>query len=422
METAQHLTESHSAIEKQFIGQDGRPVITLRGRSAAIDIGNTEVNCIFGSEKSRFVFPNVIAEMSFDDVLEQENDILEGLRVKIDSPALNRKWGTLAVGQLAARQQDERREISPGSIKANEDQSFIVFLTALAVDAVKHFAVKDGVCFATYCLSGGLPISEFKNKELRKQFKQKITNGVHKVTFLETASPYRHVEVHLEVFDVKLSSEGQAANLELTTDAFGGYKPLPGTEGNYMILDNGGGTLDCAVILAGGKTDNERSKGEQKLGINKTLDSILDSIYSKYNVTFESRKQLADHILASRKGSPLSTQVKDILVQGKPKPIQDIVDGHLRRYAQTIYEYMKRKWNEVSNCQSAYFIGGASNLIRPYLSELNQGEGMAGEYVIYFLDPNQSFWILAEAYHKIGVYHREHGKKRKIVLIPPQAP
>lgn len=421
MEALQNFVPTCSPIEKQFVGQDGRPVIYLRGRSAAVDIGNTEVNCIFGSEKSRFVIPNVIAEMHFDDVLDQENEILESLRVKVESTGLNRKWGTLAVGKLAARQQDERREISPGSIKANEDQALIVFLTALAVDAVKHFPVKDGVCFATYCWSGGLPISEFKNKELRKQFKQKITQGIHKVKFLNTAYPYAGVEVQIEVFDAKISSEGQAANLELTTDASGSYKPLPGTEGNYIILDNGGGTLDCAVILAGGKTDNERSKGEQKLGINKTLDVILDSIYAKYHVTFESRKQLADHILASRKESPLSTKVGDILVQGKPKSIQEIVDSHLRRYAYTIYEYMKRKWSEVSNCQAAYFIGGASNLIRPYLLELNGGEGLNGEYVIYFLDPNRSFWILAEAYHKIGVYHREYGKKRKIVLLPPQS-
>src|SRR5690606_22779043 len=92
----------------------GREVINLRGREAACDVGNTEGKFILGPEKRSIVIPNVVCEMQFQDVLEREQSVLEALRVKIDSPALKRKWGTMAVGVLASRQRN-RKEIPFGS-------------------------------------------------------------------------------------------------------------------------------------------------------------------------------------------------------------------------------------------------------------------------------------------------------------------
>jgi len=402
-------------VVKQFTDSEGREVVHLRGREVAADVGNTEGKFLFGPEKRAIVIPNVVAEMEFRDALEREQNVLEALRVKIDSPALKREWGTMAVGILAARQ-NSRKEIPFGSIKAEEDQAVILLLTGLAVDAVYNFPVKNGVCYATYCLSTGLPISEYRDKELKKQFRKKLTSGIHTVKFLETADPHNGVEVRIRIFDAKIISEGQAAHLELTTDEYGHYKPMPRTDGTYLIFDDGGGTLDVAVMLEGGKPDNERSEGYD-MGINQVLDRINKEIYDRFKETFESRKKLSEHILKSRQKDPV--RIAPFLVRGKGQDIQDIVDRHMRTYAEQVYRVMAEKWREVSGCQAAYFVGGASAIIRPYLAELNGGEGEDGEYVIHFVEPGKSFWALAKAYYKIGRAHRANNKKRKIELLPP---
>ncbi|MFS8514883.1 MAG: hypothetical protein LOD87_14360, partial [Planifilum fulgidum] len=177
------------AVVSRHTDAQGREVINLRGREAACDVGNTEGKFIFGPEKRSVVIPNVVCEMEFQDVLEREQNVLEALRVKVESPALKRPWGTLAVGTLAARQRN-KKEIQFGSVKAEEDQAVILLLTGLAVDAVHTFPVRDGVCHATYCISTGLPISEYRDKELKKKFRKKLTGGVHTVKFLETAEPH----------------------------------------------------------------------------------------------------------------------------------------------------------------------------------------------------------------------------------------
>lgn len=154
------------------------------------------------------------------------------------------------------------------------------------------------------------------------------------------------------------------------------------------------------------------------MGVNEVLDRINKEIYDRFKETFESRKKLTEHILRSRK-NPTDKKVDPFLVKGKPQSIQDIVDRHFKAYAEQLYRVMADKWKDISGCQAAYFVGGASALIRPYLAEINGGEGEAGEYVIYFIEPGKSFWVLAEAYYKIGRAHRANGKKRKIELLPP---
>ena len=195
-----------SFVEKQFTDNQGREVVHLRGREVAADVGNSEVKFIFGpNPQETIVIPNVVTEMEFKGLLAREQDVLEALRVKIESSALKREWATMAVGELASRL-EYNKEMLFGSIKAEEDQIVIVLLTGLAVDAVRNFPVKDKVCYATYSMSTGLPISEYRNEELRIKFKKKLTEGTHTVRFLETAYPYNGVEVRIQIFDVRVEA------------------------------------------------------------------------------------------------------------------------------------------------------------------------------------------------------------------------
>ena len=194
-------------------------------------------------------------------------------------------------------------------------------------------------------------------------------------------------------------------HLELTTDDFGRYKPLPRTDKTYLIFDVGGGVLDIAVMLEGGNTDTKHSESCD-MGINEVFDQINKEIYDRFKTTFNSREELTKHLLCSRQKDQTGNRVNPFFVKGKPQSIQDIVDRQFRIYAEQLYRVLSEKWRDVSGCRAAYFVGGASVLIRPYLVELNGGERESGKYEIYFIEPGKSFWSLAKALYKIGRVHR----------------
>lgn len=398
-----------SLVEKQFTDGQGREVVHFRGRKVAVDVGNAEVKFIFGPyPQEAFVIPNVVAEMEFKSLLAREQEVLAALRVYIESPSLKRKWATMAVGELASRQK-YNKEMLLGSIKAEEDQIVILLLTGLAVDAVRNFPIKDSICYATYYLYTGLPISEYRKKELRKKFRSKLMESIHTVRFLETAYPYNEVEVRIQIVDMKLMPEGQTIHLELTTDDFGQYKPMPRTDESYLIFDVGGGGLDIAVMTEGGSTDNKYSESYD-IGINEVLDRINEEIYDRFKTTFSSRRELTKHLLHSLEHNQTGRRVKSFFVRGKPQPIQDIVNRQFCMFTKRLYRILSEKWRDVPGCNAAYFVGGGSVMIRPYLSDLNGGEGKSGKYEIYFIEPSKSFWSLANALYKIVRFHRANNK------------
>lgn len=411
-------------IVKEYTDPKGTKVVHLRGREIAIDIGNAEIKTIAGSEKSRYVIPNVLAQMNFGNILEREKNIEDGIRIEVQSDGLNRSWGTMAFGKLAAEKKG-KKELSFGSVKAKEDQTIIGATTAMALDAVKNFPVEtiheEGetkkVCKAVYCVTAGLPIYEFKNDtpNYRKLFRERLM-GVHVVRFGQVADPYDGVEVQILVYDVKLASEGKAAHLELTTDQYGRQSnQFEWAQNKYLLCDDGGGTFDV-VPMRNGFPDNEAADGFDE-GINQVLDQINREIYKKFKDTFPSRKALADHLMYSRKHELDKTVAPYPLFDGKPKDIAEIVEQNLAAYAERIYDQMKEMW--FPGCQAAAYVGGASGLIRPYLAKLNGGEGENAEgFIIYFLPKQKSFWILAEAYYKIGRTLRKSSKKKVINLLP----
>ena len=65
-----------------------------------------------------------------------EKNPLEGIHIKIHSPALKENNAIYRVGHLATKS-NNATELDPGSSKSEEDQTIIMLLTTLALDAVR---------------------------------------------------------------------------------------------------------------------------------------------------------------------------------------------------------------------------------------------------------------------------------------------
>ena len=66
-----------------------------------------------------------------------ENDPIEGIHIRVHSPALQDNNMIYRVGNLATKS-DNPSELDPGSSKSEEDQTLIMLFAALALDAVKE--------------------------------------------------------------------------------------------------------------------------------------------------------------------------------------------------------------------------------------------------------------------------------------------
>lgn len=147
-----------------------------KSRIAAVDVGNDSLKGIFGKLENELNIPNVIARDIEDrpvigiEELDSK-DPLEGIHIKVHSPALKENNAIYRVGELATKS-DNSTELDPGSSKSEEDQTLIMLFTALALDAVKEenadiFPKKNNVIDSSYVLGTGLPLREVKKEKMQ---------------------------------------------------------------------------------------------------------------------------------------------------------------------------------------------------------------------------------------------------------------
>lgn len=361
---------------------------------SVVDMGNYELKAIFESEigERRLQIPNVVAVMEKErDMVEAETDPLNGLHVEITSRALSKGKGYFAVGNLASKLQNND-ELTADSKKGESDQPIILLLTAVAIDAVKNAKVPNSdVIQVKYSLSTGLPIDEAKKKGSRKALREKLQGSEHTVVFLDTPE-YGGRTVRIEFEDVLVSSEGQAATIELTTNADGSLKNEELAKMTYLVHDIGGLSTDTAVIEPNGEVDNVNSMGE-KLGVSIYLDLIIQEVKSEYSYKFRSRKELEEIIISD------SPEIKGhIYVDGDRKNIQPIIDKHLKAIAAEEYKILSNIWNNVPSARRAYLIGGGSIILEKYIKALNEEKR---NFPLHFFDAKTSVWMIVQSYMKI---------------------
>ena len=133
-------------------------------RIAAIDVGNDAVKAVFGKLDSELYIPNVIARdiedrpiIGIEDLNEQ--DPLDGIHIRVHSPALQANNVIYRVGNLATKS-DNPAELDPGSSKSEEDQTLVMLFATLALDAAQQanigtFKKMNFVVEANYSLGTG---------------------------------------------------------------------------------------------------------------------------------------------------------------------------------------------------------------------------------------------------------------------------
>lgn len=225
----------------------------MKSRIAAVDVGNDSIKAIFGELEYELNIPNIVARDTEDrpvigiEELDHK-DPLEGIHIKVHSPALKDNNAIYRVGHLATKSSNAT-ELDPGSSKSEEDQTLVMLFATLALDAVRgenHFPKVKNVVDANYTLGTGLPLREVKEGK-DAGYRSKLVGSVHQVEFLVTPK-YQGLKVNLKFNEVKIYPEGFAAFINLVMDHQLKIINKDLIDKRIIIQDIGGLSTDIAVI------------------------------------------------------------------------------------------------------------------------------------------------------------------------------
>ncbi|MDR7074739.1 ParM/StbA family protein [Fictibacillus barbaricus] len=353
---------------------------------AAIDIGNDSIKSLFESPSNQILIPNLVAEIGINrNVKEYEKDVLDGIHIEITSGALKRKHGVYAVGNLA-KQQHNYSELAIHSKKCENDQSLILLLTSLAINAVQSgiFSSNEEIIEAKYYLSTGLPILEATLDE-RKQFRDKLQKNTHEIRFLQTPLLQgKTVRITFEKVFVNLEGLASFINLSKNNEEL--------IQQEMMIIDIGGLTTDVAVIQKA-TVNNTMSTGYSE-GVSPYLDRIINRVRSEIGYPIKTRKDIVEIIINNN-----PTDKNHVYVYGNRTCVSHIVEEELMKLARKQYYYMLDIWNQVPSLRIAYFVGGGAIVLKDYLEAIINKEDK--NFPIRFLRTNDSIWSMAESYFSI---------------------
>ncbi|MBN3553679.1 ParM/StbA family protein [Fictibacillus nanhaiensis] len=366
-------------------------------RIAAVDVGNDSLKGIFGTLEHELNIPNVIARDIEDrpvigiEELDSK-DPLEGIHIRVHSPALKENNVIYRVGQLAAKS-DNSTELDPGSSKSEEDQTLIMLFAALALDAVnednaKTFTKNNNVIDTSYILGTGLPLREVKEGK-DAGYRSKLLGSVHQVEFLVTPK-YQGIKVNLKFEEVKVYPEGFAAFINLVMDNDLNIINKDLIDKPILIQDIGGLSTDIAVIK-NRNVDDDKAQGFN-LGVSEALEQIREEIRSKHGVELDSRRDVVDIITKK-------TNRNHIMVRGSRTSVHDITDRILVDLAKKQYRLLRNVWQKNSQTEICYFVGGGSAVLKDYIKTLNNN--LDGYNIDFFEDEKESIWMMANAYYKL---------------------
>ncbi|MBA9027975.1 MULTISPECIES: ParM/StbA family protein [Bacillaceae] len=366
-------------------------------RIAAVDVGNDAIKAIFGKMDSELYIPNVIARdvedrpvIGIEDLDQQ--DPIEGIHIRVHSPALLENNAIYRVGNLATKS-DNPFELDPGSSKSEEDQTLVMLFATLALDAVNEkqaaaFKKTNNVIDANYTLGTGLPLREVKEGR-DVGYRSKLLGSVHQVEFLITPK-YQGLKVNIKFDEVKVYPEGFAAYINLVMDNNSNVINRDLIDKQILIQDIGGLSTDIAVIK-NRKVDDDKAQGFN-LGVAEALEAIREEIRKKHGVELDSRRDVVEIITKKNDRN-------HIMVRGSRTSVHDITDRILGELAKKQYRHLRNVWQKNSQTEICYFIGGGSIVLKDYLKALNNH--LDGYNIDFFEDEKESIWMMSNAYYKL---------------------
>jgi plasmid segregation protein ParM len=379
-------------------------------RICAVDVGNDSVKALFGKLDYELYIPNVIASSTEDRPVIgiedlNEKDPIEGIHIKIHSPALNENNAIYRVGNLATKS-DNASELDPGSNKSEEDQTLVMLFASLALDAAREensgiFKKNNNVIDANYTLGTGLPLREVKEgKDVG--YRSQLLGSVHQVEFLVTPK-YQGIKVNIKFDEVKIYPEGFAAYINLVMDDNLNIINRDLIDKSILIQDIGGLSTDIAVIK-NRNVDDDKAQGFN-LGVSEALESIREEIRLKHGVELDSRRDVVDII--TRKNDR-----NHIMVKGSRTSVHDITDRILLDLAKKEYRHLRNVWQKNSQTEICYFVGGGAIVLKEYIKTINNN--LNGYNIEFFEDEKESIWMMANAYRKlITDFVRKNNKEIK---------
>lgn len=368
-----------------------------KSRIAAVDVGNDSIKALFGELDYELNIPNIIARDTEDrpvigiEELDSKNP-LDGIHVKVHSPALKENNVIYRVGNLATKS-GNATELDPGSSKSEEDQTLVMLFTVLALDAVNDknanvFPKTKNIIDANYTLGTGLPLREVKEGK-DAGYRSKLIGSVHQVEFLVTPK-YQGLKVNIKFDEVKVYPEGFAAFINLVMDNSLKIINKDLIDKKILIQDIGGLSTDIAVIK-NRNVDDDKAQGFN-LGVSESLEAIREEIRIKHGVELDSRRDVVEII--TRKNDR-----NHIMVKGSRTSVHDITDRILFELAKKEYRLLRNVWQKNSQTEICYFVGGGSNVLKEYIKTLNNS--LDGYNIEFFEDERESIWMMANAYYKL---------------------
>ncbi|MCH6268668.1 ParM/StbA family protein [Neobacillus citreus] len=364
-----------------------------KSRIAAIDVGNDSIKAIFGELEYELNIPNIIARDTEDrpvigiEELDSK-DPLDGIHIKVHSPALKENNIIYRVGNLATKS-NNTTELDPGSSKSEEDQTLIMLFATLAMDAVKaEFPRTKNIIDANYTLGTGLPLREVKEGK-DAGYRSKLLGNVHQVEFLVTPK-YQGIKVNIKFNEVKVYPEGFAAYINLVMDNNLKVINKDLIDKRILIQDIGGLSTDIAVIK-NRNVDDDKAQGFN-LGVSESLEMIREEIRKKHGVELDSRRDVVEIITKKNDRN-------HIMVKGSRTSVHDITDRILLDLAKKQYRLLRNVWSKNSQTEICYFVGGGSIILKEYLKALNNG--LDGFNIDFFEDEKESIWMMSNAYYKL---------------------
>jgi plasmid segregation protein ParM len=385
-----------------------------KSRIAAVDVGNDSIKAIFGEFDNELNIPNIVARDTEDrPVIGIEEldtkDPLEGIHIRVHSPALKDNNAIYRVGNLATKS-DNATELDPGSSKSEEDQTLIMLFATLALDAVKEdnaklFPKSKNVIDANYTLGTGLPLREVKEGK-DAGYRSKLVGSVHQVEFLVTPK-YQGLKVNIKFDEVKVYPEGFAAYINLVMDNSLKIINKDLIDRRILIQDIGGLSTDIAVIK-NRNVDDDKAQGFN-LGVSEALEQIREEIRSKHGVELDSRTDVVEII--TRKNDR-----NHIMVKGSRTSVHDITDRILLELAKKQYRLLRNVWAKNSQTEICYFVGGGATVLKEYIKTLNNN--LDGYNIEFFEDEKESIWMMANAYYKLIMDYVKKSEKSKAASEP----
>lgn len=385
-----------------------------KSRIAAVDVGNDSIKAIFGDVDFELNIPNIIARDTEDrPVIGIEEldtkDPLDGIHIKVHSPALKDNNAIYRVGSLATKS-DNATELDPGSSKSEEDQTLIMLFATLALDAVREengklFTKNKNVIDANYTLGTGLPLREVKEGK-DAGYRSKLVGSVHQVEFLVTPK-YQGIKVNIKFDEVKVYPEGFAAYINLVMDNSLKIINKDLIDRRILIQDIGGLSTDIAVIK-NRNVDDDKAQGFN-LGVSEALEQIREEIRSKHGVELDSRRDVVEII--TRKNDR-----NHIMVKGSRTSVHDITDRILLELAKKQYRLLRNVWAKNSQTEICYFVGGGATVLKEYIKTLNNN--LDGYNIEFFEDEKESIWMMANAYYKLIMDYVKKTEKSKPASEP----